>query len=203
MNADFSVELGPPGEEPTLDFPWSSDADNGPRYLDVKRHPERLALLSEAALYPELGELLQALNSRHSLFETAKCDVWSSDQFGIEEEDYGAKWKLSSYIDVILSEDRAAARFSFSAHEDWARSVAQLLKSAPEFSAACEGIVRRCYYYTPGSPAGTGSPEAGFYLTLYVTGYGQDKQEARKHWRMALQLVAKACLQLSARWRKS
>jgi hypothetical protein len=149
-----------------------------------------------------LGEFLRALNAHPSLLETVKCDVWSTDHFGMEEEAYGAKWKLSSYVDVIFDVEKAAARFSFSAHEDWARSLAQLLREAPEVPAACEAIVRRCYYRPEAAktlPERIGEPEPGFYLTLYTSGYGQNESEARQRWGTALQLVADACLQLSAR----
>jgi hypothetical protein len=199
MDAEFSVELGPSSEEPTLEFPWSSGVDGGPCYVDVKRHPELLPLVGEAAQYPELGEFLLALNSRQSWLETAKCDVWATDQLAMEEEDYGAKWKLGSYLDIIFGEERAAARFSFPAHEDWARSLTQLLKQTPDLPAACEAVVRRCYYHTnAANPAGgVGGTESGFYLTLYVSGYGHDEPEARRHWGTALRFAADACRQLS------
>ena len=209
MDAEFSVELGPSSEEPTLEFPWSSGVDGGPCYVDVKRHPELLPLVTEAAQYPELGEFLLALGSHQSLFETTKCDVWSTDQLAAEEEDYeedyGAKCKLASYIDLIFDEEWAAARFSFAAHEDWARSLTQLLKETPDLPAACEAVVRRCYYHAEGAnpaAAGVGGTESGFYLSLYVSGYGLDEPEARRHWETALRFAADACLQLSAQWQR-
>jgi hypothetical protein len=38
----------------------------------------------------------------------------------------------------------------------------------------------------------------GFYLTFYLSGYGDHEQQAQERWRIALQLAANALLQLSA-----
>jgi hypothetical protein len=216
MDADFSVELGPPSEDATLEVPWESGAQ-GPRYLDLKRRPELLSLVEEAVRYPDLAEFLKTLNSRTSAFATAKCDVWSTDQLNEEEEIYGAEWKLGSYVDLVFAEEHARERFSYFRHEELARSLVMLLKKAPELPAACEVIVRRCYYHdTPPPGAGENIPggdpstvsagpeaqlQSGFYLTLYVFGYGDDEETARERWAVALRLVANALLQLCATMR--
>jgi hypothetical protein len=219
MDADFSVELGPPSEDATLELPWDSGVAQGPRYLDLKRQPELLPLMEEAVRYPELAEFLKTLNSRTSAFATAKCDVWSTDQLNEEEQIYGAEWKLGSYVDLVFAEDHARERYSYFDHEELARSLATLLKKAPELPAACEVIVRRCYYHdTPPPRAGEntvsgGAPstaqaghrtqaQSGFYLTLYVFGYGDDEEAARERWAVALRLVANALLQLCAKMRR-
>jgi hypothetical protein len=216
MDADFSVELGPPGEDATLELPWDSGVARGPRYLDLKRQPELLPLVEEAVRYPELAEFLKTLNSRTSAFTTAKCDVWSTDQLNEEEQIYGAEWKLGSYVDLVFAEEHARDRFSYFRHEELARALAMLLKKAPELPAACEVIVRRCYYHevplpsaASGKAASRGVPstaqaghetrlQSGFYLTLYIFGYGDDEEAARERWAVALRLVANALLQLCA-----
>ena len=204
MDADYSVELGPPGEEATLEFPWDSGEAGGPHYFDLKLHPERLASVVEAVTYPELAEFLRRVNSPASLFETAKCDVWSDDNLGPDEEIYGGQWKVGAYIDVVFCREQAAARFSFARHEQTARGLAALLKNTEEIPGACEAIVRRCYY-SPGidrSGPGETEPEApwrsGFYLTLYVFGYGCNEAEARRQWRTGLERLGNALLQLPA-----
>ncbi len=61
MEADFAVELGADSE--TLEFPWAAAAD-GPRYYDLKRHPELLAQVEEAQRVPELGKLPNAMHGK-------------------------------------------------------------------------------------------------------------------------------------------
>lgn len=203
MDADFSVELGPPTEEATLELPWDSGSAEGPRYLDLKHQPEMLPFVVEVTQYPELGEFLKMLNSNASLFETAKCDVWVTDDLTEAEQIYGAECKLGSYVDLVFSEDEAEARFSFFRHEELARSLVELLKRAPEIPASAEIIVRRCFYHqaeasVPRANASLPEVRSGFYLTLYLLAYGDDEDDARQPWQVALQLVGNAILQLSA-----
>ena len=87
MDADFSVELG--GEDPVLDFPWT-DASGRLAYFDLKRHPELLAQVEEAKELPELAEFLRCVNSARSAVESAKCDVWATQELTTEEEVFGA-----------------------------------------------------------------------------------------------------------------
>ena len=216
MDADFSIELGPPGEDATLEFPWSSGVAGGPKYVDLKHHPELLSHLDEASRFPELVCFLKTANSRHSLVETAKCDAWFDAEAPEADQVYGAAC-FGSYVDLVFDSSEAESRFSFFRHEDIARALATLLKKAPDMAASIEVIVRRCYYRGArtqaghaevsresrdtgntdnGSPTVTGVRE-GFYFTLYVFGYGDDEAEARGRWRIALDLASNAILQLS------
>ena len=184
MDADFSVELGPDDE--TLSLPWAAP-DCGPRYYDLKRQPELLLQVEEAQREKELGEFLAALNTPTGSLETAKCDAWSTTELNPEEEIFGASHKFGSYVDLLFSADEA--RSSFPNHEDFARRVAELLKRAPEIPAAAEFLIRRCYCYC-GSEF-----HQGFYITLYVFGYGDGEQKARQQWAVALKLVEHAVRQ--------
>ncbi len=190
MQADFSVELG--REDEALELPWA--AASGPRYYDLKQHPELLAEIEEARTAPELGEFLSAVNSQASILETAKCDAWPSTEFNAEEEVFGAACKFCSYVDLLFS--ASAARFSFAGHEGLARRLVDLLKLVPEIPAAAELIIRRCVYHQ--------GPQMrdGLYLTLYVSGYGDDEQQARRHWAIGLKLVENAVRQISAESRR-
>jgi hypothetical protein len=196
MDADFSIELGPPAEEAVLELPWDSGTPEGPRFLDLKRQPELLKQVEEANLYPELGQFLKSLNSRASRLATAKCDVWSTDDCNEAAEPYGGSWQFGSYVDLVFSEEHAATRFSFPAHESRARSLVELLKKAPEMPARCEAIVRRCYYHDMTATVEPAS-QSGFYLSLYLFGYGKDSDAARQQWHIALQLASNALLQLA------
>jgi hypothetical protein len=186
VEVDFAVELGP--EDATLDLPWASEV--GPRYYDLKCQPELLIQIEEARRFPELGEFLSRINSPTSIFETAKCDAWSSTEINPEEEIFGVPCKFVSYIDLVFSEK--LARLSFPEHERIAREITQLLQRVPEIPAAAEFLIRRCRYRH------ANQIEDGFYITFYLSGYGDDEKQAQQYWGIALEFVGNSIRQLSA-----
>ncbi len=188
MDVDWSVELG--ADDPTLAVPWQSE-DGTLRYYDLRSQPELLLYVDEAARHRELGEFLNAVNSGNSRLQSAKCDVWVSRELNEAEGIYGAACKFCSYVDLIFAD--YAPRMDFPQHEQFAKKLATLLKRAPQISAAAEFIVRRAHY----------DGEPGFYFTFELAGYGDDEDDARKRWRIALDLIANAILQLSAKAAKS
>jgi hypothetical protein len=124
--------------------------------------------------------------------ESAKCDAWESDQISPEEEIFGAARKFGSYVDLTFRDRQA--QISFDPHDRFARTLVELLKSVPEIPASTEAIVRRCYYHD-GSAV---ESRDGFCLTLYVSGFGHDADQARRQWGIGLQLVENAIRQLYA-----
>ena len=186
MQADFAVELGPDDE--TLEMPWAAER-GGPRYHDLKRHPELVLNLEETQRVQELGEFLAAANAAAGILETAKCDVWSSTEINPEEEIFGAAHKFGSYVDLLFSD--AGSRFSFPQHEQLAMRLTQLLQRAPEIPSAAEFLIRRCYYH------GEEEIRDGFYITFYLFGYGDDEIQSRQRWAIALKLVQNAIRQLT------
>jgi hypothetical protein len=193
VDADFAIELGP--DDPALELPWAAP-DGTQRYYDLRRRPELLLEIREAHDNRELGEFLVTTNSALSMFETAKCDTWLSNELSEEEQVFGASWKFGSYIDLVFTEREP--RFLVEEHEAFAGRLVKLLARAPEISAAAEFMLRRCYYH----PAGGADSEAGYYLTFYLHGYGDDEDEARRRWNVGLKLVENALVQLSAQSRK-
>ena len=183
MQSDFSVELG--HDDETLTLPWSSP-DGGLRYYDLKRNPELISQIEEAKREKELGTFLVAVNSPESPLETAKCDAWTTMELNPEEEIFGATHKFGSYVDLLFTSDEA--RFSVPQHEELARRLTQLLKRVPEIPAAAEFLIRRCYY----------GDTAGFYITFYLSGYGDDGERARQQWVIALKLAENAIRQVSS-----
>ncbi len=184
MEADFAVELG--ADDETLELPWAA-ADGGPRYYDLKRQPELLLNVEEASRVPELAEFLAVMNSPSGILETAKCDAWSSTDINPEEEIFGAAYKFCSYVDILFSQ---GSRYSFAEHEQFAKQITQLLKRVPEIPAAVELLLRRGFYDVGGEV------QEGFYITLYLFGYGDDEPQARQRWAIALKLVENAIRQV-------
>ena len=128
------------------------------------------------------------MNSPGGILETAKCDTWSSTEINPEEEIFGAAYKFGSYVDILFSQE--ASRCSFAEHEQFAKRITQLLKRVPEIPAAAELLVRRCFYHVGGETC------EGFYITLYLFGYGDDEAQARQRWAIALKLVENAIRQV-------
>ena len=203
MQADFSVECA--GGDDRLELPWASP-DGKLRYYDLKNQPELLLEVSEVHDNAQLGEFLAAVNSPASMLQSLKCDAWPSSEILPEEEVFGAGCKFGSYVDLVFSE--STLRFDFEGHENFLRRLVRLLGKAPEISAAAEFIVRPCSYHprdvaaaadvsaTPCSPRE--EVREGFAITFYLYGYGDDDDEARCRWTIALKLLENALLQLSA-----
>jgi hypothetical protein len=186
VHADFVVELGKDDE--ALEMPWTGGA-GGPEYYDLKRHPELLREVEEAARFRELGEFLAAVNAAAGAVETAKCDAWASTEINPEEEIFGVAYKFGSYVDMLFSEE--SVRFSFPEHEQWAQGLTKLLKKTPEIPAAAEFLIRRCYYHI------ADGMREGFYVTFYLFGYGEDEMQARRRWAIGLKLAENAIRQVS------
>jgi hypothetical protein len=190
VEADFTVELGADDEK--LGFPWTGGA-GGPRYYDLKCHPELLPQVSEAQRLPALAEFLSAINASSSLLETAKCDAWASSEITVEEEIIGAEHKFGSYVDLLFSGEEL--RFSFSAHEQFAQHLTRLLKRVPEIPAAAEFLIRRCYFHLDDEI------REGFYITFYLFGYADEQERAQHQWAIGLKLVENAIRHISASWK--
>lgn len=183
MDADWSVELG--ADDPTLAVPWQSD-DGQIRYYDLRQRPDLLLYIDEASRYRELADFLTAVNSQNSRVQSAKCDAWFSRELNEAEDIYGATCKFCSYVDLFFV--ASPPRSDFQHHEAFAKKITELLRRAPQISAAAEFIIRRAHF----------DAVTGFYFTFELAGYGDDEDDARKRWRISLDLIANAILQLSA-----
>jgi hypothetical protein len=189
MQADYSVELG--RDDAALELPWSS-GDGSTRYYDLKQHPDLVLQISEAIQAQELSAFLTRINAQRFPLETAKCDTWFSREIAPEEEIFNATGKYVSYVDLIFS--GSAQRLSLAEHEALAGNLCALLKSAPDMAAAIELVIRRCYYHPEGNLA---ESNAGFCISAYVSGFGDDEAEACKHWSIALALLQHALVQVA------
>ena len=176
MECEFSVELG--SDDPTLAVPWRSP-DGSIAYVDLRAYPDAICDLPEVHSFPELREILLALNTGESA--TAKCDVWFDTLMDVDDEPYQAKMKCASYVDVFFV--ASPLRFGgFEVHEPVARQFVQRVRKADDLQARAELVVRRVYY-------GEDTQHAGLYWTLYATGYGADTASARQELAKALKIL--------------
>jgi hypothetical protein len=189
MLAEWNVELA--ADDPTLNIPWSSE-DGRLRFFDLKRQPELLLEIPEACMHPELAQFLSWANSSDSPFETAKCDAWTSRKLETGEEIFGEPCKFGSYVDLLFADP--VTRADFSAAEKFVQGLARLLRHAPEMASAAEFTLRRCQDYRVESKT---HPDC-FYITFSLNGYGEDEQQARKRWAIALTMAQNAMIQYFA-----
>ena len=188
MQADFAVELG--RDDETLEMPWAAP-DGILRYHNLKRDPEAIDHIEEAACWPELREFLIAVNAQASMLESAKCDAWSTTELNPDEHIFGVPWKFGAYVDLLISD--STVRLSFEKHETFLKHLTGLLKVVPDIPASAEFCLRRCFYRE------TENMGEGYYVTLYLFGFGTDESHARQQWGIALKLVSAAITQLSSR----
>ena len=179
MDSEFSVELG--ADDPTLAVPWRSP-DGKIAYVDLRQNPEAIEGLEEVLAFPELGELLQALNAPESGYQTAKCDAWFDTLMDAEDEPYEASMKCASYLDVFFADNGKLA--GFEEQERSGRQVVQRVRKAAELQARMELVIRRAYF----------GEEQGLYWTVYVFGYGEDVSSARASWSDALKVLEAAMI---------
>lgn len=206
MDADYSVELGPTA--PALEIPWK-DPEGHLQYLDLRNHPAAIENLPEAQQHPAMRRFLQEVNSPHSAWQTAKCDVWSEAADSAENL-YAGSFVHGCYVDLVLAVQGPVVRHSLDLHQQLARQLAQSLE-APEANAALEAtaeiVVRRCYFHreVAAHEPEDESPEdellgiesdAGYCLTLFLSGFGISAEAAANCWEQALQLAAGCLLQL-------
>jgi len=185
VEADFSVELA--SDDERLEIPWAAP-DGTLEYLDLRAHPELIAQIEEAQHEPELAKFLSRLNAVSGILQSAKCDVWCTDEISPEEEIFSLPRKFGGYVDLFFSDER---RFSFSAYENLLKKLTELLKKAPELPAAAEFLVRRCHFHEA-------ADQDGFYVTLYLFGFGANEQAARQQWQIGLQLLENAMRQCAS-----
>ena len=189
MQAGYSVELG--REDPALELPWRSE-DGTSQYYDLKRHPELMSQIPEAASSPELSAFLTRINAAGFPLQTAKCDAWHSREISPEEEVFGAAGKFVSYVDLIFSAE--APRLLLEEHESLAKNLCGLLQRAPEMPGAVELTIRRCHYHPDGNLDESAS---GFCITAYVSGFADSEPDARQRWSIALTLFQHALVQVA------
>ena len=72
MGGGAATSGAPISEAPIIDARW-------PGLVDLRRQPERIEEIQEAAAFPPLATLLKALNAANSPLWTAKCDLWEPE----------------------------------------------------------------------------------------------------------------------------
>jgi hypothetical protein len=193
MEADYSVELGP--SAPALELPWT-DPEGHLHYVELRGASGlttcNLDRIAEARRFPALRRFLADVNSPPSAWQTVKCDAWA-DATEAAANPYNAGFMQSSYVDLVLAEDAAGLRDCLEGHQRLAKAMAQALEANESLEALAEVVVRRCYFHRG---AKLEESDAGYCLTLFLTGYGTSPDEAAECWEHALKFAAGCLLKL-------
>jgi hypothetical protein len=180
------IELGDTADK--LEIPWASPQDPTNRYHDLKAHPELLEHVVEARESLPLRDFLRSINAADTQFTTAKCGIWSTSSFDPQEQARfpSARSKFSSYIDLVFA--RPEFNFDRLPYEQLARRLAERLAPEPA-RARVEFCLRHCLYAELNA--------WGFYLTMFLDGYGVEPEEAGRAWADGLVALQNALLCIS------
>ena len=201
MEADDAVELGP--DAPALELPWQ-DPEGRWNYHDLRgvagaagpeweRNLKRgIDRIPEARQFPPLRSFLIKVNSPPSVWETAKCGVLPEKAVP-SENPYNAGFAHNCYIDLVLASEFTAQRAQLELHQQLAKELAAALSANEALEADAEAVVRRCYFHTQTSPDYS---EAGYSLTLFLTGYGDSAEKAAENLKSAMESAGESLVKL-------
>lgn len=179
MEIDWEVEVG--GGAPVIDALW-------PGFVDLRRSPERLGEIAEAAAFPALADLLLALNGPASPLWTAKCDLWEPDPAEVAIPEWTSPVAVSDaavqpaalacYVDLLPVGGRVFAQWTQA--EQFCRDWVALLEPSALPNCRVDLTVRQAI---------AGEAE-GFGVTAYLSGTGKDRSTAAEALSAALAAFA-------------
>lgn len=168
MEADWEFEVG--GGAPGIEADW-------PGFVDLRREPQRIAEIAEAAAFPPLAAVLQRLNADASPLWTAKCDLWEPQaedhaETGAEQNAEARKETsaaLACYIDLlplagtVFEQPWQAEVFC----REW---IGRLASAPPDHTRAghLDLVIRQAF----------AGPAEGFGVTAYLSAEASDPAAA-------------------------
>jgi hypothetical protein len=164
----LSTPEAPIPESPIIDARW-------PGLVDLRHQPERIGKIQEAAAFPPLAALLEALNGAHSPLWTAKCDLWepeAAELAGLASASNPAPASvhplaaLACYIDLLPRAGEVFARPRQA--ESYCREWVSRLDPVRLPDCRVDLVIRQ---------AVAGEAE-GFGVTAYLSALGGDKSAA-------------------------
>ena len=165
MEADWEVEMG--GEAPAIDAHWAG-------FVDLRRAPERVSQLAEAADFPALAVALARLNAPPSPVWTSKCDVWHPEAIDPDEMDASidtGNFALACYIDLLPLSDRNWGPLDSAV--DWCQRVCSQVRARPNPCCRADLIIRRACLWPQTNP-----DRLGVGVTAYLTACGRTGADA-------------------------
>lgn len=175
MEADWEFEVA--ADAPVIDADWVD-------LVNLRKEPQRAAMLPEAAQVAGLAEALEKLNGARSPVWTSKCDVWEPEEFDPDELDAErgtAARAIACYIDLSPADGDAWATLDDIA--DWCRRLCGRLRDRPRRSCRVDLVIRRSVGAVEQAKLG---------ITAYIVACGADLANAEKKLSSALAALADA-----------
>ena len=167
MEADWEAEIG--GGAPVIEA-------EGPGWIDLRKQPERVSEIAEAAGFAALGKLLTALNGPESPWWTSKCDLW--------QEETG---ELACYVDLLPVDGRVFGEWKQA--ESFCRAYVARLADEPERRGSAEDAEVSVDLVIRAAVAGEAE---GFGITAYLSAGSADPAEAAAALSAAMDAFADA-----------
>lgn len=140
-------------------------------YVDLKTNPNLIELIPEVQGWHELSELLQAINSSSSSFQSLGCEKSFSDFIDADYPELTTK--LVSYVEVAFSNINLNSKES-----NFEYVVDEIYTFSKNYSL--ENFIFVEYELTPTFYEKLNL--RGWCLCIWVGGHGSSEQEARKNW---------------------
>jgi hypothetical protein len=159
MEADWEFEVG--GGAPVIEARWAG-------FVDLRRQPERIKEIQEAAAFSPLAALLRALNGANSPLWTAKCDLWEPEAKDLGGTQAGMHSALACYVDLLPLAGKVFAQAEQA--EGFCREWVARLAPVPLADCRVDLIIRQAI---AGEAEGLG-------VTAYLSAMGSDHAAAHK-----------------------
>ncbi len=163
MEADWEIEIG--GDAPAMAPSWEG-------FIDLRRNPDQIDQITEIEFFAPLRPFLMSLNSDSSPVWTAKCDLWTPEQFDpyeFEADPESTHSAFACYVDLFsrreldwITPDRIIT---------WCGLFCTKLRELPLKSSRIDLIIRRAVF---------GPDQTGFGITAYLCALGSDDSQAKE-----------------------
>lgn len=191
MRVEVAFELGEASEK--LEIPWET-SDPDIRYFDLREDAKSIERLEAARRYPPLRNFLTVVNSADSLFATARCKAWLTQQDPVPGTPSGATAapgtglepsEFASQVDLVFTPEQF--NFNRSQYASLTGRLVELLtrESAPD-ALRVALRVRACHFRAPG--------RWGFFLAVFLHAHGATPEQAELRWGLGLARVQQALL---------
>jgi len=191
MRVEVAFELDEASEK--LEIPWES-SNPDIRYFDLREDTKLIERLEVARQHPPLRNFLTAMNSADSLFATARCKTWLTQQDPGSGAASGAATapgtsmepcQFASQVDLVFTPEQF--NFNRSQYAELTGRLVELLtrESAPD-ALRVALRARACHFRAPS--------RWGFCLAVFLYARGATPEQAEVRWGLGLVRIQQALL---------
>ena len=159
-------------EDKVLGIPYFKHKPGAHSYVNLREHPELISEIPELKNCPPLLNIVTALNSQSSPFETFGCDKgpeeWSNPQFP------GCVARYGSYLDVAFVTKQMCSKESYQ----------QLIRKFQEYAGEkhVKGFHNMMHVFVSLRPTVSRLTGSWWTLSVHNYGVGRGEEEAKNWW---------------------